>query len=308
MSDPYTSPAGADIDPSSVSYIGRVTFNAKPDQKLIKLVRRVDTGKLLYKDAAVGEEGTWDFRNPELVMMKKQEIRQLNGGRPGQEAIVISSVSGVMRSEKKVGGAVDGTTIAEQQAIRENIMENYTLAGIVQGSVKTNRDNVSSQVVSITCGGLLSIVNTGPEPIRAGDLLYWDWPKLTADGAADKSSYTTPPYYKSNKIPVVVRRFKYSDITKRIPDEIAAGTDAGNKLVTGLISLASVLGSNLSNANARNILRGVGLTNAQKDELYEFFAGLLAVHNKYKDRVFARATSNAARGVKVDVVFGSYRH
>jgi hypothetical protein len=146
MSDPYTSPAGADIDPSSVAYIGRVTFNAKPDHKLIKIARRVDTRDLLYEDAAVTEEGTWDFKNPDLAMMKRNDKRTMHNQRVGMEPIVISSVSGVMKREGGNGGGRGGSVEA-RNAQRMNAMENYTLAGIVQGPVTVHKENATSQVV-----------------------------------------------------------------------------------------------------------------------------------------------------------------
>ena len=334
MTDAYTSPAGADIDPSPVSYIARVTFDAKIDIKTIKMARRLDQTRRLYSDGDVMAEGTWDYMNPELAVMKNVEEREMNGYKAGREALVISSLTAVR--------FIEGPTV-------EEAMARYELAGIVQGSVKVHKEQPATPGVSITCGGLLSIVNTGITSIRAGDLLYWDFPKVVGGTGPDKNNvdhndYTAPPYYKTNKIPVVVRRFKFLDIAQRIPGTVHSFIKAGG--LTGGVKANDVNGGNLideleafilmaesvftaakaakQGATARDVSLAIlsesvytaggaridtfSLSNENRIVRDKFLSSLMRLHNAVKNRVFARAVSNAAPGVKVDIVWGNYRH
>ena len=312
MTDAYTSPSGADIDPSPVSYIARVTFDAKIDIKTIKIARRLDQTRRLYSDGDVMAEGTWDYMNPELVMMKNAEEREMNGYKVGREALVISSLTAVRLNE--------GPTV-------EEAMAKYELAGIVQGSVKVHKEQPSTPGVSVTCGGLLSIVNTGITSIRAGDLLYWDWPKVIGGTGSNKNNvdpgdFTAPPYYKSNKIPVVVRRFKFKDIAQRIPRIVQSYVQAGaapndvngGKLVDELAKFIESIrrvSDGISDPTSARIALAIlssDVPTKERKARDDFLSSLMRLHNTVKNRVFARAVSNASPGVKVDVVWGNFRH
>jgi len=252
MSEPYVFPSGRDQDTSPITPIGRVTFNARVDVQAIKMARRLPPNKRFYQDGDT-QDGSWDYMNPELVLMKNVEHKEMGGHMAGRTPCVISSLCAILASE--------GTEA-------DDIYEKYSLAGIVQGTVKVHGDVPSSAEVSVTCGGLATIINTCDETIRAGDWLYWAVPEK--DGTKSKiDSQSIPAYYKKGKIPVLIKRFKFADvksveqIAKKIPTTVKDKTEIVRKA--------------------------------------------LQEYSRIRDRVFARAISSSYPGTSVDIVFGSYR-
>lgn len=301
MSQPYVSPDGASDDGngSPVAYIGSVVFNAKIAGKFLVIAQKSDQIALLYQNADLKTDGAFDFRNPELALIHLNQKSLMNNQKSSRTPFVISCLSAILKNE---GGmppqAANGRyTLKQLERMRRKAMKNFALAGIVQGSVKVNTENPRAQEVSINCGGLMSIVNTGTQIIRAGDELYWDFPKIDQNGQADKTDYTTPPYYNDqNKIPVVVRRYKHEDAARMIPGEVEDETDDAKAMEAALTAL-------LAKVNASSVKEAL-----LSDEMQAFVRPVMRVQGKLRSRIFATAKQSAAPGKKVAVVFGNYSH
>jgi len=312
MSDKYVSPSGRDMDVSPISQMGRVTVNCRVDIKAIKYARAAPSRALFYSDSAARDEGTWDFNKPELVVMRNAERLERSGRRLGRTPLVLSSLS-ALRSE-------DAETVDDAIAL-------YELVGMVQGGVKVHLEQADSVDVSVTMGGLTSLVNTDIQHIYNGDLIYWDFPKRVGGTGPDKnnvnqSDFTKPAYYKPGKIPIVVRRFTYENAAKSIQATVGrfllAGasvkaTDANGGVflntLQALIDLArDTSDSATSEELAERLAQATGEDAEERKIFKTFVAATMRLHSGVKNRVFFRSLSNAAPSTYVDGVFLSHRH
>ena len=312
MSDKFVSPSGRDMDESPISQMGRVTVNCRIDIKAIKLARRLPSNRLFYEDSAVRDEGTWDLNKPELAIMRNAEQLEMNGHRLGRRPLVLSNLSALRK---------------DQASTLYDAIAQYELVGMIQGPVKVHMDRAEGVDVSVTVGGLMSLINTDIQPIYNGDMIYWDFPKLTADKRADQSDFTKPAYFKPGKIPIVIRRFTYENsantVARVVRDfaQASRGTKPtkanGGLLVQTFVKMAALFRDTADDDDAANLLLGLigldgegvpQLSSAQKDVFTDFLSQSLYLHRRVKDRIFARAYSNSAPGTHVDIVMNAYRH
>jgi hypothetical protein len=188
----------------------------------------------------------------------------------------------------------------------------------VRGSVKVHGQKPSTPEVSIKCGGVMTIRNTGREIIRAGDLLFWDFPRRLANGKVDPSDFSSPSFAKDGKIPVVVRRYNYANSAAQVQQTVQqyiadlaatpslkATTANGGKLITSLAALVNAVNTAGGASIEENVASVLG---SGSDVAVKFIAQLLAVECDVKNRVFARALSSAPPAHNVDIAYGVPRN
>lgn len=300
MSSKYVTPHGRDMDVSPISQVGRVTCNARVDMKAIKLARRANKDSLLYQDSRTRDEGVWDFKKYELVLVRDERSDELNKGAfVGRVPLVISNLNSILTKDA---------------ATEEEVIEKYSLLGQVQASVNVHGDMPEGPEVSVSVGGLNSLLNTSTEPLYAGDLLYWDVIKRQQN-QADKTDYTRVSQYSpEGRNPIVVRRFTWKkaaehghgklksfSANQNQPKTMANGGALFDVLAKVIASVSAKQG-----ANAAAKLAAYLNDNESKEQILQLLEASCTVHKSITKRIFARCVTNAGVGSLVDIVPPNY--
>jgi hypothetical protein len=186
-----------------VTEVGRVVYNAKRDSVDLRKRRR-DRGYNLYPQDHPANKHTnaaeaFSVHKHDLCLMYERPSKRRTGLSNDTDVHVFSSANN-MKTD---------CTHDKIQQVRKQL----TFGGIASNPARFDETNThNEQGFASQFGGLTTIVNTGPETIKAGDFVMWDIP--SADALPDtygkwkhapkgKALFLTLPYtYGVEKIEV----------------------------------------------------------------------------------------------------------
>ena len=140
---------------------------------------------------------------------------------------------------------------------------------------------------TVQVGGLCTTINNGPEPIRVGEWVCWDYP--VPDSIATKMSYAS---VKTLGVPFTKSQFRvrsYLNFVESVVHSLGAKGTSANTALFGLDLLRA--GPPIYDA-----------TSDEKDRL----AITAGVAQTLRGRIFARAMNTAAVGAQLDLLLGSH--
>lgn len=320
MSSPYQPPHGAhgrDVPYSPISQLGRVTVNSQIDADAIKIARQAPQERLLYKNAHNRDEKMFTINKYELLLMRNgKTVEKESGKYIGKLPLVISNLNSITTS--------DALT-------EDEIIENYSYVGQAQTTVQVDKHHPEGPEIATEIGGLNSLMNSDMEPWYAGDLLYWDPVKRTANGHADTSTYTQVPVYApEGRVPIVARRFTWAkaavhgrNTLRKFIAPRAQGQAAprptmhnGGKYLENLDKLIERIVRGAQDAqtpaqaqeSAKAALRALINSNGNDDSalIHSLLESSCTLHKSVTSRIICKTVNNAAPKTFVDKIPANY--
>jgi hypothetical protein len=212
----------------------------------------------------------WPSRSPSDLIVSKGELvfRYLNGSKRKRAAY--------NEPDLKVFSTVNGFPTAKNfEAYRKSV----SFIGVSNGDLVPG----PSKHTSVTIAGLITIKNTGPYTIRAGEKIVWDFPPT--DGKNKRACFITMPHSKAFD-DVYGKNTMGTEWAKMVIDGVPEGED-------------SCVGTC---AEAFKAVSKDTYTNADRDDLANFANRMGQMTREVDSRIVGTALSDAGPNEAMDVL------
>jgi len=256
-----------------ITKAGRVVYNVCLDLDHAKYRKQTARGKMVGVPNCVQSVSDHDLtvQPHELCLEQDSKIfrRGLSRSVNDTEILLLSSLNGLKTNSDKL-------VANDAEATRQKIRASLKFGGVASTrSVYQDGIRIANDAIFVSqYGGLCTIMNTGDEPIRAGQWVLWDLPKREGEGTKmcgqrTKQMVITRPYGDE----VQGKKAFLQQLTRTNSPLLKLVTDASNN-VNDTSRLAAILNEiQIHSVENRSRIIGRAMTNAATGETFDLLLG-----------------------------------